>query len=79
MKLSKSYSLKKSKSDEIISFHFQLLIFIIEKLLPDSTSRGVSEYDNFGLFLRPTFNHRFIQRIIDLLLKIWLFASKVYL
>ncbi len=78
MKLSKSYSLKKSKSDEIISFTFPIIDICNRKMTPDvasrrlpdsaspqllySVSRGVddspiwrvSEYDNFGLFLRPS-------------------------
>jgi hypothetical protein len=49
MKLSKSYSLKKSKSDEIISFTFQIVDIRNQK-----TTRQLGEYDNFGLFLRPS-------------------------
>ncbi len=39
MKLSKSYLLKKSKSD----FHFHLSIFVIEKRLPNSVSRQLAD------------------------------------
>jgi hypothetical protein len=43
MKLSKNYSLIKSKSNEIISLQFQLSIIVIEKRLPDSASRRLPD------------------------------------
>ncbi len=49
MKISKSYSLKKSKSDEIISFTFPIIYIRNRKTTP-----LLGEYDNFWLFLRPS-------------------------
>jgi hypothetical protein len=71
MKLSKSYSFKKSKCDEIISFIFPFInahskirrekrqhqngLFAHEgRLFPSEIREKRPEYDNFGLFLRPS-------------------------
>jgi hypothetical protein len=43
MKLSKIYSLKKSKSDEIISFKFPFIDIRYQKRLPDSASRQLPD------------------------------------
>jgi hypothetical protein len=49
LKLLKSYSLKKSKSDEIIFFTFPIIDIRNRKTTPQ-----LGEYDNFELFLRPS-------------------------
>jgi hypothetical protein len=71
MKLSKYFSLKKSKSDEIISFTFTFIdahskirrekrqlrnrLFAHEgRLFLSEICEKRPEYDNFGLFLRPS-------------------------
>ncbi len=71
MKLSKNFSLKKSKSDEIISFTFPFIdahskirrekrqlrnrLFAHEgRLFLSQIREKRPEYDNFGLFLRPS-------------------------
>jgi hypothetical protein len=57
MKLSKYYLLKKSKTDEIISITSTIIDIHNRKTtrrINDSPTRRVGEYDNFGLFLRPS-------------------------
>ncbi len=78
MKLSKIYSLKKSKSDEIISFTFPIINILNQKTTPRLGELASQRIWQFWA-IPAAFNHCFIQKFIALLLKRWFFALKVYL